>query len=61
MSPPPEDDKSQQKNLIVLAVVIGIVVLSVWLLLKFKDGTAILDCFASGRKNCQPIDMSSPQ
>ena len=60
MKKPPPDDEDQTKNLVVLVVVILLVGGSVWLLLKFRESSAMLDCAASGRKNCNPIEMPPP-
>lgn len=55
-----DHDKNQDaKTLAGLAVAIILVVLTVFLLMKLKQGTALLDCIASGRKNCVPIDTSN--
>lgn len=60
MSEPEDDDKNQDaKTLVGLAVAIVLVVLTVFLLMKLKQGTALLDCIASGRKNCVPIDTTN--
>jgi hypothetical protein len=61
MSQPPEDNDPNQdaKTLAGLAVAILLVVLTVFLMVKLKDGTKLLDCIASGRKNCVPIDTSN--
>jgi len=56
----PEDDRNQDaKTLAGLAVAIVLVVLTVFLLVKLKHGTALLDCIAAGHKNCAPIDTSN--
>ena len=55
-----DDDKNQDaKTLAGLAVAIILVALTVFLLTKLKEGTALLDCIASGRKNCVTIDTSN--
>ena len=56
----PDDDRNQDtKTLAGLAVAIVLVVLTVFLLVKLKHGTAFLDCIAAGHKNCAPIDTSN--
>lgn len=56
----PDDDKNQDaKTLAGLAVAIVLVVLTVFLLVKLKHGTALLDCIAAGHKNCAPVDTSN--
>ena len=54
-----DDDNQDAKTLVGLAVAIILVVLTVFLLTKLKEGTALLDCIASGRKNCAPIDTTN--
>ena len=44
-----------------LIAVVVLVIGSAWLLIKFKDSSAMLDCYASGRKNCQMVDVPSGQ
>jgi len=59
MSKPEDDDHNQDaKTLAGLAVAIVLVVLTVFLMVKLKQGTALLDCIAAGHKNCVPIDTS---
>ena len=55
-----DHDKNQDtKTLAGLVVAIALVALTVFLMVKLKDGTKLLDCIASGRKNCAPIDTSN--
>ena len=55
----PDDDKNQDaKTLAGLAVAVVLVVLTVFLLVELKHGTARLDCIAAGHKNCAPVDTS---
>jgi len=55
-----DDDRNQDaKTLAGLAVAIILVVLTVFLMVKLKDGTKLLDCIASGRKYCVSIDTSN--
>jgi len=59
--PEPEDDDHNQdaKTLAGLAVAIVLVILTVFLMVKLKHGTALLDCIAAGHKNCAPVDTSN--
>ena len=59
MSQPDEDKKQDAKTLAGLAVAIVLVVLTVFLLVELKRGTALLDCIAAGHKNCAPVDTSN--
>ena len=60
MSEPEDDDGNQDtKTLAGLAVAIVLVVLSVFLMVKLKHSTALLDCIAAGHKNCAPVDTSN--
>ncbi len=55
---PPDDDDRDAKTLAGLAVAIVLVVITVFLLVELKRGTATLDCIAAGHKNCVPVDTS---
>lgn len=57
-SEPDDQENSDVKTLIGLAVAIVLVVVTVFLLLELKQGTAKLDCIAAGHHNCEPIDTS---
>jgi hypothetical protein len=60
MAEPDDDDQNQDaKTLVGLVVAIVLVALTVFLMVKLKHGTALLDCIASGRKNCAPIDTTN--
>ena len=57
---PSDNDKNQDaKTLAGLIAAIVLVALAVFVMVKLKDGTKLLDCIASGRKNCAPIDTSN--
>jgi hypothetical protein len=56
--PSPDDQDDNAKTLAGLIVAIVLVVVTVFLLLKLKQGTALLDCIAAGHHNCVPIDTS---
>ena len=59
MPEPEHHDRNQDaKTLAGLAVAIVLVVLTVFLMVKLKHGTALLDCIAAGHKDCAPIDTS---
>ena len=53
-----QDNNQDAKTLAGLAVAIVLVVLTVFLMVKLKHGTALLDCIAAGHKNCVPVDTS---
>lgn len=64
MSEPEQDQNDHDKNqdaktLAGLIVAIVLVALTVFLMVKLKDGTKFLDCIASGRKNCTPVDTTN--
>ena len=52
---PPEDDNNNV-NFLVLAVVLVLVVGTLILLFKLKQGVALENCMAQGRHDCQPVD-----
>jgi hypothetical protein len=57
--PSPDDQKNRDaRTLAGLAVAIVLVVLTVFLLVKFKQSSATLDCIAAGHHNCAPVDTS---
>ena len=59
--PPDSDDDQAQASrntLIAMVGVILLVALTVFLLIKLKEGTSLENCIAQGRHNCQPIDTS---
>ncbi|MGZ5922916.1 MAG: hypothetical protein ACXWLT_14215 [Rhizomicrobium sp.] len=57
-SEPDNQENNDVKTLIGLAVAIVLVVVTVFLLMELKQGTATLDCIAAGHHNCEPIDTS---
>ena len=57
-SEPDDQEKRNTKTLAGAAVAIMLVVLTVFLLAKLKQGTATLDCIAAGHHNCAPVDTS---
>ena len=57
--PSPDDPKNRDaRTLAGLAVAIVLVVVTVFLLVKLKQGTATLDCIAAGHHNCEPTDTT---
>ncbi len=61
MSEPHEDDERERRttNLILLAIVAGLIVLGVWIVNVMIDTRKIQDCVAQGRRNCAPVEMPS--
>ena len=57
-SEPDNQENNDVKTLIGLAVAIVLVVVTVFLLMELKQGTATLDCIAAGHHNCAPVDTS---
>jgi hypothetical protein len=56
--PPPDDeDRGQGTPWLGLVVAILIVVVGVWVMVAFKKSSDTLDCVASGRHNCMPMDQ----
>jgi hypothetical protein len=58
MPEPTDPENNDAKTLIGLAVAIVLVVVTVFLLMELKQGTATLDCIAAGHHNCEPIETS---
>jgi len=62
MDQPPDDhDQQTAKTLLGLVATIVLVALTVLLLVKLKSDNEMQDCFAQGRHNCDPIDMTKSQ
>jgi hypothetical protein len=57
LPPPDDEDRNQDTPWLGLAVAILIVVLGIWALIAFKHSSDMLDCLASGRHNCAPVDQ----
>jgi hypothetical protein len=56
--PPPEDDEHDQSApWLGLGVAVLIVVIGVCVMIAFKHSSNLLDCVASGRHNCAPVDQ----
>ncbi|MBI4273735.1 MAG: hypothetical protein HY659_03405 [Rhizobiales bacterium] len=59
MTPTPEDDEHERRttNLILLAIVAGLIIIGIWIVNVMIDTRKIQDCVAQGRRNCAPIDV----
>ena len=56
-----DDDERTHPFGWVSLVVIAVLVVGAWLVItKLLDDTKMQDCIQSGRRNCAPIDTSSP-
>ncbi|HEY1722700.1 MAG TPA: hypothetical protein VGG27_15760 [Magnetospirillaceae bacterium] len=53
-----DGDSGRKKALIALAVVVGLVVVSIVLLHVLKKSSDLEDCEMQGRTNCAPLDTS---
>jgi hypothetical protein len=58
--PQPEYEDRRRMNIIVLLGVIALVGFTSWLLIEFREGTKLLDCYAFGGKNCNSIIVWPP-
>ncbi len=58
---PPDDEESEQDrrtaNVFLLAAAIIVVVGGIWLVNAMVDARKSEECFESGRRNCNPIDV----
>jgi len=57
LPPPDDEDRNEGAPWLGLAVAILIVVLGIWAMIAFKNSSDMLDCLASGRHNCAPVDQ----
>lgn len=57
--PPPDDDGSsrQRSFVLALAAVVMIVVLGFFLVWKMWQNEKLQECYATGRRDCAPIDI----
>jgi hypothetical protein len=61
-TPPPSDDEEEDEGrrrsaLLALAAVVVIVVLGFLLVWKMWQNEKLQECYASGRRDCAPIDV----
>jgi len=59
-NPPPDDDdeETSRRNVVLtLAVVVVIVVLGFLLVWKMRQNEKLQECYATGRRDCAPIDI----
>ena len=58
---PPDDEESEsdrrKANIFLLAAAIVVVVGGIWLVNAMVDSRKSEECFESGRRNCNPIDV----
>ncbi|MGD0142281.1 MAG: hypothetical protein ABSC92_03910 [Rhizomicrobium sp.] len=55
-----DDDDRSATNMVVLVVVAVIVVVGCFVAWEMKKETTLEDCYASGQRNCAPIDTQGP-
>jgi hypothetical protein len=58
--PQPEYEDRRRANIIVLVGVIALVVFTSWLLIEFREGNQLLDCYTFGGKGCRGILVWPP-
>jgi flagellar biogenesis protein FliO len=60
-SPEPEEPETEAErrraNMILLGAAIALVILGVWLVNALVDARKSEECFESGRRNCNPVDV----
>lgn len=55
-----DDDGNARASLAGLAVAIILALGGIVLVLAMRDNAKLQDCIASGRRNCVPVEISSP-
>ncbi len=53
-----EEDDRVTRSLAGLAVILGLVVISLYLVQRLAEVSRVQDCVMSGRKNCETMDLS---
>jgi flagellar biogenesis protein FliO len=60
-SPDPEEPETEAErrraNIILLGAAVALVILGVWLVNALVDARKSEECFESGRRNCNPVDV----
>jgi hypothetical protein len=60
-SPEPEEPETEAErrraNIILLGAAVVLVILGVWLVNVLVDARKSEECFESGRRNCNPVDV----
>jgi flagellar biogenesis protein FliO len=60
-SPEPEEPETEAErrraNMILLGAAVALVILGVWLVNALVDARKSEECFESGRRNCNPVDV----
>jgi hypothetical protein len=60
-SPEPEEPETEAErrraNIILLGAAVVLVILGVWLVNALVDARKSEECFESGRRNCNPVDV----
>jgi hypothetical protein len=56
-----DDERRNRENMTVLAIAAALVAIAVVLMIAWKHGSELLDCFAAGHKNCATQDIPQQQ
>jgi hypothetical protein len=60
-SPDPEEPETEAErrraNMILLGAAVAFVIIGVWLVNALVDARKSEECFESGRRNCNPVDV----
>jgi len=60
-SPEPDEPETEAErrraNMILLGAAVALVILGVWLVNALVDARKSEECFESGRRNCNPVDV----
>lgn len=58
---PEKEEADARASLAGLIVAILLVIGGIYLVLRMQDNAKLQDCIASGRRNCVPVEVSTPQ
>lgn len=58
---PEKEEEEARASLAGLLIAILLAVGGIYLVLQMRDNAQLQDCVASGRRNCVPVELSSPK